>query len=236
MATCSSVWPLSWDLIWVFRGGPLTMTGLSFPPTLSSPKSKSGLMASTTIPNAEGSTAPGEAIEIDLREPWIAGLLAWALPGLGHIYQGRTGKGILFFVCVLGTFFYGLYLGGGKVVYAATHWEQQYRWQYICQLGVGLPSAPMLIQRHRSRTGRVPLWNGFMAPPRNGPIEPAIDDSGREAQQPNELAQWIVDKHPNFELGTVYTVIAGLLNVLVICDAFAGPLIIQPAPDKKSPS
>jgi len=192
-------------------------------------------MVTTTIPNAEGSTAPGDAIEIDLREPWLAGLLALALPGLGHIYQGRTGKGILFFVCVLGTFFYGLYLGGGKVVYAATDWEQQYRWQYICQLGVGLPSAPMLIQRQHARTGKPPLWNGFMAQPRNGPIPPESDDSGRLAQQPNELAQWIIDEHPRFELGTVYTVVAGLLNVLVICDVFAGPLIIRPVPDKKSP-
>ncbi len=191
-------------------------------------------MVTTTIPNAQGSTEPGDTIEIELRNPWIAGLLAWALPGLGHIYQGRTGKGILFFACVLGTFFYGLYLGDGKVVYAATNWEQQYRWQYLCQLGVGLPSSPMLIQRARVREGKAPLWNGFMAPPRNGPIPPARDDSDREAQQPNELAQWTISNHPFFELGTVYTVVAGLLNVLVICDAAGGPLIIRPTPDKKS--
>jgi len=193
-------------------------------------------MVTTTIPDANGSEKPGDTIEIDLRQPWIAGLLAWALPGLGHIYQGRTGKGILFFVCVLGTFFYGLHLGGGKVVYAATNWEQQYRWQYLCQLGVGLPSTPMLIQRQRVNSHRQPLWNGFMAPPKNGPILPAKDDSGRVAQQPNELAKWIVEEHPFFELGTVYTVVAGLLNVLVICDAAGGPLIIRPAPDKKSKS
>ncbi|MGI9429414.1 MAG: DUF6677 family protein, partial [Bythopirellula sp.] len=59
------------------------------------------------------------------------------------------------------------------------------------------------------------------------------DDSGQEATQPNELAQWIIEEHPFFELGTVYTVVAGLLNVLVICDAVGGPLIIRPAPDKK---
>jgi len=191
-------------------------------------------MVTTTIPDANGSEKPGDAIEIDLRQPWIAALLAWALPGLGHIYQGRTGKGILFFVCVLGTFFYGLYLGGGKVVYAATNWEQQFRWQYLCQLGVGLPSAPMLIQRGRVNSNKPPLWNGFMAPPKNGPISPASDDSGKEAQQPNELAQWIITHHPFFELGTVYTVVAGLLNVLVICDAAGGPLIIRAASDKKN--
>ena len=190
-------------------------------------------MVKTTIPNAAGSTAPEDVIEIDLKQPVLAGLLAWALPGLGHVYQGRTGKGILFFVCVLGTFFYGLYLGGGKVVYAAVPWEQQYRWQYWCQLGVGLPSTPMLVQRRRMLNNQQPLFGSeFMAPPKNE-LTPWPDYSGNLTQQPSELAMWTVKHHPYFELGTVYTVVAGLLNVLVICDAVGGPLIITHRSDKK---
>lgn len=189
-------------------------------------------MVTTTIPNAEGSTAPEDAIVINLKNPWLAAVLAWAIPGLGHIYQGRTGKGLLFFICVLGTFAYGLYLGDGKVVYAAVPWEQQYRWQYFCQLGVGLPATPMLVQKNRMLKGKPLLWNGFMAPPRNEPT-PWRDDSGNLSMQPNELAKWTVELHPYFELGTVYTVVAGLLNVLVICDAAAGPLILQ-SQSKKS--
>ena len=46
-------------------------------------------------------------VEIDLKDPRLAAFLAWLVPGLGHIYQGRTGKGVLFFVCIVGTFFYG---------------------------------------------------------------------------------------------------------------------------------
>lgn len=189
-------------------------------------------MVKTTIPSPDGSTAPEDAIQIELKEPMLAAVLAWMIPGLGHIYQGRTGKGLLFFVCVLGTFFYGLYLGGGKVVYAAVPWEQQYRWQYWCQLGTGLVSTPMLVQRHRVLEGKAPLWDHFMAPPRNGPVN-WTDDSGNVTTQPNELAKWTVQYHPYFELGTVYTVIAGLLNVLVICDAAGGPLVIVQT-DKKS--
>jgi len=191
-------------------------------------------MATAIIP-ADGAADSDETIEIELGNPWAAGLLAWALPGLGHIYQGRTGKGILFFVCILGTFLYGLYLGEGHVVYAANNsWEQQYRWQYLCQLGVGLPSAPMFVQRSRINQGKTPLFgSSMMMPPRQGPVDPQRDDSDNDARQPNELAQWIVETHPRFELGTVYTVVAGLLNVLVICDAAGGPLIIRPAPEKK---
>lgn len=189
-------------------------------------------MAKVLIPNAAGSEAPGEAVVIDLKQPWLAGILAWAIPGMGHVYQGRTGKGLLFFICILGTFAYGLYLGEGKVVYAATTWEQQYRWQYLCQLGVGLPATPMLIQRERAESDKPPLWGGFMRQPRNI-ATPWQDDSGHMSTQPNELAMWTVKMHPRFELGTVYTVIAGLLNVLVICDAVSGPLILKPHPKKQ---
>ena len=189
------------------------------------------IMAKVLIPNAAGSDAPGDAVVVDLKRPWLAAILAWAIPGLGHIYQGRTGKGLLFFICILGTFAYGMYLGGGKVVYAAVPWEQQYRWQYFCQLGVGLPAAPMLVQRERMLNNKPLLWDGFMAPPRNGPT-PWTDYSGKPGVQPNELAMWTVKWHPFFEMGTVYTVIAGLLNVLVICDAAAGPLIIKPQEKK----
>lgn len=199
-------------------------------------------MVKTTIQFAPYSSPsdgkPQTPIEIDLHEPWLAALLAWVLPGLGHLYQGRTGKGLLFFICVLGTFVYGMYLGGGKVVYASAPGEPQYRWQYWCQLGIGAPAMPALIQRHRRLKGRQPLWqsakhpNGFMAPPIQQPVK-TRDDSNRISWQPNEQAKWIVDLHPRSELGTVYTVIAGLLNLLVICDAYAGPLVITPKDDRK---
>ena len=45
---------------------------------------------------------------------------------------------------------------------------------------------------------------------------------------PNELAKWHHDLADRFELGTVFTVIAGLLNVLAIYDAYGGPLVIIP--------
>jgi len=140
-------------------------------PAVLCPNKMPAVMVTATIPSADGSTAPEDVVEIELKEPWIAALLAWMLPGLGHVYQGRTGKGLLFFICILGTFFYGMYLGGGKVVYASVPWEQQYRWQYLCQLGVGLPSTPMLVQKNRVMNKKEPLWSGFMAPPRRGPVD-----------------------------------------------------------------
>jgi hypothetical protein len=137
---------------------------------------------------------------------------AWLWPGAGHLYQGRYAKGILFMVCVLTTYFFGMAMGGGHVVYAK--WDDtERRWQYFCQLGVGLPALPALVEAKRQQTGRMPLFKGIMAPPR-------IDANG------DELSQWHKSYHLYFELGTLYTMIAGLLNVLAIYDAYGGPVIV----------
>ena len=164
-------------------------------------------------------------LEIDLKDPPLAAFLAWLIPGAGHIYQGRTGKGILFLVCILGTFLYGFYLGGGHVVYASLRPEDR-RLPYLCQVGVGLPALPALVQAMRVRSGKQPLWSGFMAPPnlRGRPNDP----QGLPRNHPDELAFWHHQLHAYFELGTVYTMIAGLLNVLAIYDAWSGPLVFMP--------
>ena len=179
---------------------------------------------------------PGKTIEIDLKNPWLAGILGLVLPGMGHLYQGRTGKGLLFLVCVLGTFLYGLYLGGSHVVYASVPGQPPFRWQFICQAGIGLPAAPALVKRNQAiaslRDGRVQWPEGFMAPPKQEPSR-LVDASGNESVQPNELAMWNISNNPLYEVGTVYTMIAGLLNVLVVCDAIGGPLVVLPKPKKK---
>jgi Family of unknown function (DUF6677) len=179
-------------------------------------------------------------LTVDLKDPRLAAFLAWLVPGLGHIYQGRTGKGVLFFVCIVGTFLYGLYLGDGRVVYASTAdmFSRGFldRWQYICQVGIGLPALPALVQRERMRNGDAPLFekfDKFMRPPKKQGDFHSRDSAGNQVIHPDELAKWNYDLGEMFEMGTVYTVIAGLLNVLVIFDAYGGPLIFAPPEDKK---
>jgi hypothetical protein len=206
-----------------------------------------------TKPFSNGATSELDT-EIDLKDPRLAAFLAWLVPGMGHFYQGRTGKGVLFFVCILGTFFYGLYIGKGRVVYASTEPIPSRtflteRWQYVCQLGVGLPALPALVQRHRVVNGGEPLFgpspeNKFMRPPytlankpRDVPGFYSEDQSDRQhtISHPDELAKWNYDLGEYFEIGTVFTVIAGLLNILAIFDAYGGPLVIPPADEKKKP-
>jgi hypothetical protein len=184
----------------------------------------------------------GTEVEIDLKDRRLAAFLAWLIPGLGHIYQGRTGKGVLFFVCIVGTFVYGLTIGQGRVVYASTAdvFSREFleRWQFICQIGVGLPAMPALVQRERIRSQKEPLvadW--FMRPPYKMPPPGSgdfttDDAAGNLVKHPDELAMWNYNLGDLFELGTVFTVIAGLLNILAIYDAYGGPLVL-PAEEKK---
>jgi len=175
----------------------------------------------TQTPDKTDAPAP----TVHLKDPVLAALLAWLVPGLGHLYQGRWAKAVLFFVCIMGTFIYGLYLGSGttvgcgRVVYAMWRPEER-RWSYLGQIGVGLPAAPALVQAIRVRSGREPLGT-FMAPPRLA--ADGVVPGGRMTLDEihRRLGRY-------FELGTTYTFVAGLLNVLVIMDAWAGPVVVVP--------
>lgn len=165
---------------------------------------------------------------IELKDRGLAVFLAWLFPGLGHLYQGRTAKAALFCICIMGTFLYGCYLGGsselgwGRVVYFSTR-DRDYRLlHYLCQVGVGLPALPALVQASRVANNKEPWFAGLMAPPRltGGP-----NDNDRPFTQHkinSDLAR-------HFEMGTVYTMVAGLLNLLAIYDAWGGPVFSETA-------
>lgn len=172
-----------------------------------------------------GTSPPDEPEAIELKDPAMAAFLAWLIPGLGHLYQGRTAKAILFFVCIMGTFVFGLSLGSsselgwGRVVFASWRPDET-RLPYLCQIGVGLPAMPALIQASRVRNNKAPWFGGFMAPPRRE------TGDGANLKQPT-LDELNKDLDHSFELGTVYTMIAGLLNVLAIYDAWGGPVFSE---------
>ncbi len=205
-----------------------------------------------------------EPITVDLRSPAVAAALAWLWPGAGHIYQRRYVKGILFMICILSTYFFGLGIGQGRVVYAS--WKPgDKRWQYLFQVHTGLPALPAIVQSMKTSGGADPFWvlcqrypdeygfptdraatetdmlrrrlrfhiitpennfenyqgktlkDGLMAPP-----------AGPSTEQENDvLGQWHFEQKHFFDLGTYYTIVAGLLNLLVVYDAFVGPSILQ---------
>jgi TM2 domain-containing membrane protein YozV len=185
------------------------------------------------VPDASAAQQPSP---INLKDPVMAAFLAWLIPGLGHLYQGRIAKAVLFFVCIMGIYAYGVYLGGnselgyGRAVYFAFR-DDEWRLPYICQIGVGLPSLPACVQAIRMSHGKAVFFNGFMAPPR--PIN-MIDENNPNFQQPT-LDKLQHDLNRYFELATFFTMVAGLLNVLAIYDALSGPVISIPAKKEERP-
>lgn len=158
--------------------------------------------------------ADGEAL--DLRSRHLAAFLAWLIPGAGHYYQRRYFKSAIFSICIFSSFVLGMFMSGGRCVYASWN-ETEKRWQYVLQAGVGLPAMPAAIQAWRARNNEPPLVsNSFMTGPKS-----TVD-----------LDNWNERTASGFDMGTLYTMVAGLLNVLVVFDAWAGPLP-PPTPKKR---
>jgi hypothetical protein len=175
----------------------------------------------------------------------FAGLLSYLVPGLGQIYQGRVGKGVLFLVCVLGLFFYGMSLGSGSIqmgdtvcyytnVYLPDTARHNNAWglptvganlynrlQFAGQFWIGIAAWPALWQYNNlpvPSEETSPFWHHFERAPREDILN---------AVQTNGDKTW--------DLGWVYTVIAGVLNILVIYDAVAGPAFGVGAAGSASP-
>lgn len=198
--------------------------------------------------------SPDDGSAIDLKNPALAALLSWAVPGLGQIYQGRLFKGRLFMGAILGTFLAGLWLGGGKVVYAS--WKPgDTRWPFVCQAGAGLVALPAVVQSWQlNGVARQPLFaSPFMAPPlvagqyvsrtyadRLAASDPDIDAEDFFDRPPlrqfrgEQVSHWHRRLGRWFDIGTLYTMLAGMLNVLVVYDAWAGPLGTPTDEDRKA--
>jgi hypothetical protein len=122
---------------------------------------------------------------VNLRDPWVAAVLSWLVPGAGHFYQGRLFKSGLYFVCILGTFFFGQHLADGKAVH--WHWQKDRKtYGYLAQVLVGIPALPGLIQSYRlpiSRSGDDSYNNrsrNRLDSPLDGPFEGFLSNGRNE--------------------------------------------------------
>lgn len=198
-----------------------------------------------------GVVSPDDGRRIDLRNPFLAALLSWLVPGLGQIYQRRTFKGGMCMAALVAALVFGMWLGDGRVVYASGRPGElrispaAFRAAFIGQAGIGAVAIPAVVQSHLlSGSGRQPLFaSAWFAPPalpgqfvspayaetlaRTSPgvtlSEPAPGRPFRQVLN-DELSVWQKRLGRRFEIGTLYTVIAGLLNLLVVFDALGGPM------------
>ena len=178
---------------------------------------------------------------------WLAAFLSYLLPGLGQIVQGRVGKGVLYFICLYGLFFYGLSMGSWRNV-----WLGDYSLQSDVHIvGRKLPGVMKDLSYRREFAGQfwigIAAWPALLQYQTTEPV-PKPDDVSKDSWQPksnglfgaymqvppeSELNKLQRDGDKRWDLGWVVTVIAGVLNILVIYDALAGPVIREEDEKKK---
>jgi hypothetical protein len=194
----------------------------------------------------------------------LAALLSFLVPGLGQIVQGllsgnanRLSKGVFFLATLYFMFFYGMYLGQWRNVYLPHVQEQLIRegrplavmgvrlspfvgdvytrLQYAGQFWIGIAAWPALWNYFVPDT---PILSQFQPSP--GAVRQGDEFLRRQALEQAEAEQIALQVAPGmgklWDVAWVYTVVAGLLNLLVIYDAWAGPVYRRPPADASPPA
>jgi hypothetical protein len=115
------------------------------------------------------------------RSPEIACILAWLVPGLGHLYIGKRLKAAVLGLTLILAFSVGALTSGRGAVSVKEH-----GYAFLAQVGAGGPAfATLALSSH--------------------------------LREPKEDARKV---DPLVDIGFLYTMVVGLLNIVVIFDAF----------------
>jgi hypothetical protein len=167
-------------------------------------------------PNGPADEGPGPV-------GYVALVLAWAVPGLGHLLIGQKVRGVIFMLAIHGLFAAGLLLAGIRAINP----PEQAIWTYTQYLA----GWPMVVADKLEKNSRAELGDRAADPRSNDykgrlgllflretPARETLDDKQVRARQ-------FIRDHPSFavdprmqDLGAVYCGIAGMLNLLVMFD------------------
>lgn len=127
-----------------------------------------------SIPTA---TSPPPVVHPPVGNPYLAAVLAWLVPGLGHIYVKRWRRGLAFFVLVVAAVWIGCALQGNLA-----HPVPNQPISALATLGTIGMGVPYFLLRSAGYTGDLVA--------------------------------------PSFEYGSAFLVTAGLMNWLLVLDAW----------------
>ena len=132
--------------------------------------------------------------------PVLPCLLAWLLPGLGHFHLGRRGRAAVFFAVVMACFGIGLASGGSSALIDSR--------QPLTYLAVfdNLAMGPLELLARRMTYGRTVYRL------------PGEEGDPRRAELTDRLRARV--RRVTYEYGNTFLLTAGLMNILLILDAF----------------
>jgi len=138
----------------------------------------------------------------------MAMFLAWIVPGAGHAYVGRPGRGIIIFVIVGATFWTGVAVGG--VMTVDYHNE---RWWFAAEMLTGIHG---LIGWHRQRGVYEDLAGRIGPPPPAGTARRVRWDLLADKELASRKLSLVT---PTDTFARAYAGVAGLLNLMCVFDA-----------------
>lgn len=160
----------------------------------------------------------------------LAGLLAFALPGLGHIYRGETARGLLAAAGVLGLILSGCLIGGIDVID-----RKEDRWWFVGQALAG----PVVFGLDWVNQSQLKAWG---QPPAGGEARLRSGFPGEARTFDDASRRWVWRRADNAtppstkalakvnEIGTLYVLCAGMMNLIITLDAL---LPARPAPRRQ---
>jgi hypothetical protein len=173
----------------------------------------------TATPVAQAPTPPAGPAEFDP----LAGVLALAIPGLGHFYHGERSRALLIAGGILGLFFGGTLIGSidvidrrdnpiwfagqalvGPIAFGMDYLNQHYAKVIDNTTGQPRPANPETLDQQ----GRV-IGSAEIRGPDGHPVAAPL---GAPAQTTKSLGRMN-------ELGTLFATIAGMLNLIAVIDA-----------------
>jgi len=170
--------------------------------------------------------------------PVLAMMLAWLIPGLGHVYVGRFKRGIILFLTISITFWSGIAIGG-----VMTADSQNERWWFFAEMFTGIHG---LVSWHRQNQVYADVQKSLSKD------EDFIADAGSIADVPGARARirqiervyedkYLAEKNialvpPVDTVARAYAGVAGLLNLMCVFDVVVLALMGvsgEAVPDKK---
>jgi TM2 domain-containing membrane protein YozV len=149
----------------------------------------------------------------------LAGVLAWIIPGAGHICIGRPVRGIILCLTIAATFWAGVAMGGVMTVD-----PENEHWWFIADLFTGVHGlAAWQLQQH--------TWRGLVDPDvRQRQAALSHDPAEATAVMDQKLQErGLALTSPTDTVARAYSGIAGLLNIMCIFDAIILSLMGIPA-------